>query len=106
MPFKVLTIVRAPGSNPETDRCFLKNESIETTTIAFDPSDNQGIIDTCVNMTENNQLHAILLCPAVSNELIATLSKLIGDKVAIFAGKGDFKSVFIASEITKKEWSF
>lgn len=105
MAFKVLFIVRAPGSDPATDRSFLKTGNIEVTTIAFDPSDQEGISNTCVKLSEEGNLHAIVLCPAVSNELVADLSKKLGDKVAIFAGRGDFRSTGLAMEITSREWA-
>ena len=104
MAFKVLFIVRAPKSDPAKDRSFLKTENIEVTTIAFDLEDSAGIIETCTKLTNESGIHAIVLCPAVSNELVAKLSEQVGDKVAIFVGRGDFQSVHIASQITMKEW--
>lgn len=104
MAFKVLFIVRAPNSIPEIDKTFLKTENIEVTTIAFELSDNEGIIKTCVEMAESVGIHAIILCPGVTNELVAQLSEKIGEKTAIFVGRGDFQSVHLASKFTTKEW--
>jgi hypothetical protein len=104
MAFKVLIIVRAPNSNPEQDISYLKNGNIEVTTIAFDLNDNNGIINTCIHQVENNGIQAVILCPAVSNELVATLTDKIGDKTAIFVGRGDFKSVHLASQYTAEAW--
>jgi hypothetical protein len=104
MAFKVLIIVRAPGSNPEQDISYLKNENIEVTTIAFDLNDTIGIIRCCIHEVENNAIQAVILCPAVSNELVAAITDKIGDKTAIFVGRGDFKSVHLASKYTADEW--
>ncbi|MFZ4400163.1 MAG: DUF6506 family protein [Bacteroidales bacterium] len=104
MAFKVLFIVRAPNSVAERDKTFLKTESIEVTTIAFELSDNEGIIKTCIEMVEESGIQAIILCPAVTNELVAILSEKIGKKTAIFVGRGDFQSVHMASKFTTKEW--
>ncbi|MCX6231571.1 MAG: DUF6506 family protein [Bacteroidetes bacterium] len=104
MAFKVLIIVRAPDSNPEKDISFLKNDNIEVTTVAFDLNDTEGIIDTCIRHQDENGLQALILCPAVSNELVAKITEKIGDKTAIFVGRGDFQSVHLASQYTSKEW--
>ncbi len=73
-------------------------------TIAFNPEDSDGIISTCMREAENQGLHAIVLCPAVSNELVAKLSEILGESVAIFTGRGDFRSFHLASVYTQKEW--
>jgi len=104
MPFKVLVIVRAPGSNPEQDISYLKNDNIEVTTIAFDLKDNIGIVRTCIHQLELNDIQAVILCPAVSNELVAEITEKIGDKAAFFVGRGDFKSVHLASKYTAEAW--
>jgi len=105
MAFKILFIVRAPNSNPERDKSFLKSENIEVTTIAFELIDSDGIIQTCKKMVNETGIQAIVLCPAVTNNLVAKLSEEVGDKAAIFVGRGDFQSVHIASQVTMKEWS-
>lgn len=104
MAFKVLFIVRAPGSNPKSDNSILQNKNIEVHTLAFDLNDTDGIIETCTGYVMEKGIHAIVLCPAVSNELVADISKRVENKAAVFVGRGDFKSVSIASEITKNEW--
>ena len=104
MAFKVLFIVRAPESDPENDKSYMKSKNIEVSCIAFDLKDSEGIINTCVKETEENGIQAIVLCPAVSIELVARISEKVGDKAAVFVGWGDFKSVHIASQITQKEW--
>ena len=104
MAFKVLFIVRAPGSDPKRDKSFLKSENIEVTTIAFELMDSEGILQTCIKMVDESGIQAIVLCPAVSNELVANLSEKIGQKAAIFVGRGDFQSVQFASQITMNEW--
>jgi hypothetical protein len=104
MAFKVLFVVRAPGSNPAKDRSFLKTPSIEVTTIAFELSDSEGVIKTCLKEVAESGIHVIVLCPAVSNDLVAELSKRLENKVAVFVGRGDFPSVHLASEVTTKEW--
>ena len=104
MAFKVLFVVRAPGSNPEKDRTFLKTENIEVLTVAFDLNDSEGIIKLCQEEVEKSGIQAVVLCPAVSNELVAKLTEKTEGKIAIFVGRGDFQSVHIASKITTDEW--
>lgn len=104
MAFKVLFIVRAPNSNPAKDVSFLKTENIEVTTIAFELEDSEGIIKTCTREVNKSGIQAVVLCPAVSNDLVARLSDKLGDRVAIFVGRGDFRSVHMASQITTREW--
>ena len=55
-------------------------------------------------MVNESSVHAIVLCPAVSNDLVAKLTDKVGDKAAIFVGRGDFQSVHLASAITLEEW--
>lgn len=104
MAFKVLVVVRAPKSNPETDRSFLKAENIEVLTIAFDLNHYEKIVDTCIYEAEHSGIQAIILCPAVSNDLISNLTEKIGHKIAIFTGRGDFQSVHLATKFTNEEW--
>ena len=73
-------------------------------TIVVDINNTQQLIDICKNKVLNEGIHAIVLCPAVSNETVAKVTQVIEGKAALFVGRGDFQSVFLAGEITSKEW--
>ena len=41
--------------------------------------------------------------PAVTNNLVAKLSEEVGEKAAIFVGRGDFQSIHFVSQVLMKE---
>ena len=55
-------------------------------------------------MVNKTLIQAIVLCPAITNNLVAKLSEEVGGKAAIFVGRGDFKSVHLASQVIREEW--
>lgn len=104
MAFKVVFIVRAPNGDPNVDFSSIKTPSIEVTTIVVEISNTEQLIEICKNKVHNEGIHAIVLCPAVSNETVARVTQSIEGKAALFVGRGDFQSVFMAGEITNNEW--
>jgi len=104
MAFKVAMIVRAPEANPEKDISTLVTKNIEVTTIAVELQNSEQTVKVCEELARDYGIHAIVLCPAVSNELVADITKAIGSGVALFVARGDFQSTFLASESIEREW--
>ncbi len=104
MAFKVALIVRAPEADPEVDISTLVTKNIEVTTVAVELQNAQQTVKVCENLAKNAGVQAIVLCPAVSNELVADITRAIGDGVSLFVARGDFQSTILASENIEREW--
>jgi hypothetical protein len=104
MAFKVGFVVRAPGGNPADEKSFLKTDKIEVTTVVVELENPKQMVEICKNLVYRDGIQALVLCPAVSNDVVAKISNEIGDRAALFVARGDFGSVHLASEITEKEW--
>jgi hypothetical protein len=104
MAFKVGFIVRAPGGDPEKNMTFLKTENIEVTTVVVEMADSSQMIKVCKELVFEKGIHALVLCPAVSNEVVAKITEVVEGKASLFVGRGDFESVHLATQITGKEW--
>ncbi|MBI5217855.1 MAG: hypothetical protein HY958_02875 [Bacteroidia bacterium] len=104
MAFRVANIVRAPGANPETDRAVVKTPKIEVITIVADLMKPDQVVEICRKLVSENRVHAIQLCPAVTNDLVQKVTAAIEGKASLFIGRGDFPSVQMTITNTDREW--
>lgn len=104
MAFKIAFIVRAPEADPNENISPLKAKAIDVTTVAVELNNSNQMIKTCANLVKNNGIQALVLCPAVSNELVSKISDVVDEAVAVFVARGDFNSANIAQDTIEKEW--
>lgn len=104
MAFKILNIVRAPGADPEKDKSVIKTDKIEVYTVVADLMKTELLPELCKKYVAEYEIHAVQLCPAVTNDIVGKVTAAVDGKASVFVSRGDFASVMTAVQNTDREW--
>ena len=101
MPFKVLFIAHAPDADKEKHRSSIETGMYHLYTVVLKNQDEA--LEISREFVENANIDCILLCPGFSNQEVAEISKIAGDKVAVAVARGDGPGNRITSGARKRE---
>ncbi len=87
MAFKVLFIAHAPDADKDKHRSSIKTGMYHLSTVVLKNQDEA--LEISKEFVDDASIDCILLCPGFSNQDVAEISKIVGDKVAVAVARGD-----------------
>lgn len=100
MKFTTLFIAHVPDANPTRDATVLETDLFKLHVKLVGSKKEAFFI--VKELTDEETIHSIILCPGFSNEEVGDMSGIAGENVAISVARGDGKSSKIAREAMKK----
>ena len=101
MAFKVLFIAHAPDADKDKHRSSIKTDMYHLYTVVLKNQDEA--LEISKEFVDNASIDCILLCPGFSNQDVAEISKITGDKVAVAVARGDGPGSKITLGARKRE---
>ena len=87
MAFKVLFIAHAPDADKDKHRSSIKTDKYHLYTVVLKNQDEA--LEISKKFVDDTGIDCILLCPGFTNQDVAEISKIAGDKVAVAVARGD-----------------
>jgi hypothetical protein len=103
MVFKAGFVVMAPDADLKKHKAVIKTDKFEQHVVATEMMNFDQYVNACKDLVQKNGVQALILCPGCPHEVVARVSKEVGEGVAISVARGDVPSVMTAFEIFKKE---
>ena len=87
MAFKVLFIAHAPDADKDKHRSSIQTDKYYLYTVVLKNQDEA--LEISKKFVDDTGIDCILLCPGFTNQDVAEISKIAGDKVAVAVARGD-----------------
>ncbi len=102
MAFKAAFIAHAPDADPEKHKAVIETPKYKLfVTVVRDQSQ---AVEECRRLVEEEDIHAVMLCPGFTHRDIAGIVEVVGEDVGVNVARGDGPSTRSAMEIIRKEW--
>ncbi|MBC7260770.1 MAG: hypothetical protein H5T63_02040, partial [Chloroflexi bacterium] len=104
MAFRALFLAHAPDAEPEQHQCSIETGKYK---LFVRIVRNQAqAVEVCRQLVQEEDIHAILLCPGFTHRDIAELAEAVGQNVGIFVARGDGPSSRVTTEVMQREGWF
>ena len=87
MKFKEAFIILAPGVDPAKDRSFIDTDKYACYTVLVQNPEQAAL--ECRNLTQNEGVRAISLCPGFSNTAVGMIADTVGPAVGVCVARPD-----------------
>jgi len=102
MAFKAAFIAHAPDADPQKSRCLVETPKYKLFVVVV--QNQEQAIEVAKNLTNEEGIHSVLLCPGFTNKDVAEISEAVGESVGVYVARGDGPSGRIAGEVIRREW--
>ena len=104
MAFKVAFVAHAPDGDAEKHRCMIDTGKYKLFVVVV--RDQDGAVEVCKKLAEEEGIHSICLCPGFTHKDIAQIAEAVGENVGVTVARGDGPSNRIVMEVMKREGWF
>ena len=101
MAFRVVFLAHARDAEPEKHRCMIETSSYKLFVVVV--RDQDGAVEVCKRLVQEEGIHSILLCPGFTHGDVAEIAEAVGEKVAVAVARGDGPSSRVSREVRKRE---
>ncbi|MBC7246404.1 MAG: hypothetical protein H5T73_01325 [Actinobacteria bacterium] len=103
MAFRAAFIAHAPDADPATHRAVVETPKYKLLVVVV--SGQEQAVAECRRLVEEEDIHAVMLCPGFTHRDVAEIAEAVGEKVSVNVARGDGPGNRIAMEVIRREWA-
>jgi Family of unknown function (DUF6506) len=101
--FKIGIVMMAPDGDPDAHKVALRTARMEYILQIVEGGNIEQSVEACRRLAQEQQVHAIFLCPGFDYSAVARVKEAVGPDVAVSVTMADMANSKLAVRLLAKE---